>query len=433
MGHQSHLKELILGITTGALAPSAQVRAMGDVLPKSRSLTALLKESAILGKLPTASPSSNLVEATRRASDVVLAARRDHERLAAWAKPFGDLNMTAWVSPREVAGLAAIARAQIWSDRLSGVSPTQLAGMMKNAKLVSEELSAIARATTDLGIAGLATADMQALFKSHRALEGTALKMSVFAGGLDVFGARGLASQSAFDSLFGAWRTRPGLPPAFWHDRLVRRGFYREADVDAGLVDANNGALLEILIESGVVEGNTSGKVITAQIQAGPVNVRVTASRPRVGAYRAISAFEVALRGFVAAKLEVAHRAAGADGRLWFNQRIPGNVKQRVRERRDAAKAAGEPMAHSLSFVDLGDFIAIVTQNINWSVFEPVFGSREGFRVDIERLNNIRRPAAHPRPIDPVQLAEAILTIHRLTAMIERDGGWDAAWDDDEA
>jgi len=187
-----------------------------------------------------------------------------------------------------------------------------------------------------------------------------------------------------------------------------------------------------MLVEAGVVEGRREEGRTTAVVDAGPISVRVTAARPRQGATRVLAAFELGLRGFVEARLRAAMAEAGENPDKWFKQRIPGDVAKRARQRREAARLAGEPPAPPIAFVDLGDFIDIVTQGKNWPVFEAVFGSAEAFRVDIARLNAIRRPIAHLRPIDPVQLAETTLTVARLTRAITLDGGWEAAWDDED-
>lgn len=357
--------------------------------------------------------------------------------LADWAKPFGGGGIDKWAGLQEPSGIAAARRSLLWADGVGGRTAADLAGILKAPAGFATSLGSLTSAASAAAASravGLPshTPNLDRLLERHRGLEGAALKMSLFAGGLDVLGARNPASESASRALLGEWRTRPGLPSDFWRDRQVRARHYREADVDPGLVDADNATLIEVLVESGVVEGDRKGGTVTAVIQAGPVTVRVTAARPRLGAYRAISAFEIALRAFVAAKIEAAVMAADEEPKGWFRRRMPADVLKRVRERREDAKRAGEAPAAQIAYVDLGDFIPIVTQNANWPIFEPVFGSREAFKVDMERLNAIRRPTAHPRPIDAVQLTEATFTIHRLTLLIESDGGWDPAWKDDE-
>lgn len=122
------------------------------------------------------------------------------------------------------------------------------------------------------GIAG--TGDLAARASRGIELSGirdaTTLRMSAFAGALDTFGPRALLGQAAFDALLGTWHTRPDLPPAFWRDRPTRERLYHDADVDPGLVDADSSAVVEVLVDSGVVEGKrtrTGVKAITTEIR----------------------------------------------------------------------------------------------------------------------------------------------------------------------
>lgn len=333
--------------------------------------------------------------------------------------------------------VAGIMRRQNWSRY---IEQSTVAGVMRSLGMgtVGEELRRLASGAALIGGGAVAAAaahqpsTVAAMMAREAALSATSLKFATFAGGLEVLGPRASTTLAAYEALMGGWRTRSDLPASFWRDREARRRAYREADVDPGLVETEAPALVEVLIDSGVVEQDEDRGRKVAIVRAGPIDVRVSASRPRLGAYRAISAFEVALRGFAAARIEASETEAGGSPRGWFRRRMPGEVLKRVRDRREAARAAGEEPARQIDYVDLGDFIAIAEQKPNRPVFERAFGSLEGFKVDMMRLNAIRRPTAHPRPIDPVQLAEAVLTISRLTSAMERDGGWDPVWDDKE-
>jgi hypothetical protein len=262
--------------------------------------------------------------------------------------------------------------------------------------------------------------------------DATALKLSAFGGSLDLFGPRAPAGQAAFDALFGRWHMRSDLPAGFFRDPAVRARTYRDAEVDAGLVDASSAEVVELLVESGAVAGERTGGRTRAVVEIGPLRMTVTAGRARHDAYRAIDGFEVALRAFVAAKLAEACEADGQDPTKWFTARVPGNiVGDAMRVRRDACKA-GEPKQPLINFTNLGELITIITTNRNWTaVFEPVFADCDGFKADLQRLTAHRRPAMHARPIDGPRLAEILLMIRRLIASMEADGNWDAGWDDD--
>lgn len=142
---------------------------------------------------------------------------------------------------------------------------------------------------------------------------------------------------------------------------------------------------------------------MTAVVEAGPVKLRIMASRPKMGAFGAIDAFENALRAFVSAKLEA------IAGPIWFKQRVPGDVTTRAKERRREAMRAGEPQLSLIHYTDLGDLIGVILRKNNWGkMFETVFDRAEWLKVDLERLNTHRRPTMHSRPIEPVQLCEIV-------------------------
>ena len=355
--------------------------------------------------------------------------------LDAWAKPLGGIDVARWAQLNTIGGnLSSIDRGARWARGIGGGSLADLASAQVPRGLLADQIGAVSRAAdTALGrLAGFnpsLTSNLDTLLKRHHDFAPTVRKLSLFAGALDVVGP-GVATNAAFEALLGGWHSRNDLPAEFWRRPEQRTRFYREADVDAGLIDADNAELVEMLIETGVVDGDVRNGRATAVVEAGPIKVRVSAARPRQGAARVLAAFELGMRGFVEMKLRAAMEAAGENPDKWFNQRMPGDIVKRARERRAAARLAGEPPSPPIAFVDLGDFIDIITQGKNWPVFEPVFGSLEGFRVDLGRLNALRRPIAHVRAIDPVQLAETTLTVARLTRSITLDGGWDAAWDD---
>ena len=418
-------------LASGSLATSTVGSFLG---PDTSALAALTK--GVIGSIG------------QGVADRFLADQRDRDRrlaglagftgraaLDAWAKPLGGIDVARWAQLGTICGkLSSIDRDARWARGIGG-SLADLASAQVPRGLLADQVGAVSRAA-DAVLGRLAspnpslTSNFDALLKRHHDFAPTARKLSLFAGALDVLGP-GVATTAAFESLLGGWRSRNDLPVEFWRRPEQRARFYREADVDAGLIDADNAELVEMLIETGVVDGNIRNGRATAVVEAGPIKVRVSAARPRQGAARVLAAFELGMRGFVEMKLRAAMEAAGENPDKWFNQRMPGDIVKRARERRTAARLAGEPPSPPIAFVDLGDFIDIVTQGKNWPVFEPVFGSAEGFRVDLGRLNALRRPIAHVRSIDPVQLAETTLTVARLTRSITLDGGWDAAWDDD--
>jgi hypothetical protein len=357
---------------------------------------------------------------------------------------FADLVGTSGLLARSAAGATlpnviqealraqTAARASLWASNIDAHSSKALAAALNVSRGIDGQLDRLTRAAAGIVRAGELAPALSGRRALDRHSDATALKLSAFGGSLDLFGPRARAGQAAFDSLFGRWHMRSDLPAGFFRDPAVRTRTYRDADVDAGLVDASSAEVVELLVESGAVGGEYAGGRTRAVVEIGPLRMTVTAGRARHDAYRAIDGFEVALRAFVAIKLAAASEADGQDPAKWFTTRVPGNiVGDAMRVRRDAYKA-GEPKQPLINFTNLGELITIITTNRNWTaVFEPVFADRDGFKVDLQRLTAHRRPVMHARPIDGPRLAEILLMIRRLIASMEADSNWDTGWDDD--
>ncbi|MBB2961928.1 Swt1 family HEPN domain-containing protein [Methylobacterium sp. R2-1] len=328
---------------------------------------------------------------------------------------------------------SALARTQRWADALIK-SPTRDyaellgIGVRCNENFTALHLAAgrIAAATAGLDASSYAARSV-ALGGDLAGMGATATKMSLFSASLDVLGPGAGSSQAAYAALLGSYETSAMLARPYWRDPRERARYYRDQDVDEGLIDADNATTVAVLIDSGVVEGRrTRAGTLTAIVEAGPVKVRIVANRPKMGAFAAIDTFENALRAFVAAKL------AALQGQAWFKQRVPGDTVKRAKDRRKEALRAGEPSLDLIHYTDLGDLIGVITRNDNWTeLFEAVFDRAEWLKVDLERLNAFRRPTMHSRPVDPVQLCEIVFTIRRLVGWMERDSEWDRGWDAD--
>jgi len=333
----------------------------------------------------------------------------------------------------DLGGIGALARSHHWARALSQHSDIQIAKTFGTDLAVGIDMGRLQKAATDI-LDATQFSNIRNLIEGSKiettlraGLAETSLKMSLFASVTDAFGPNAAGSSAAFASLLGSYRSRLDYRPSFWRNAEERSRIYRETDVDDGLIDADTAATLEVLIESGAVEGRIGRNgTVAAIIEAGPIRMRITAGRTRLGAYQAIDAFEISLRAFVSTKLEA---ALGAD---WFKHRVPGDIAKRAKERKREAMRSGEPSAHPIHFVDLGDLIPIITRRDNWGeTFEAVFDRIEGLKVDLERLTAIRRPVMHARTVDSVQLCELVLTIQRLTRWMEMNGDWDLGWDAD--
>lgn len=253
----------------------------------------------------------------------------------------------------------------------------------------------------------------------------TQIKMSVLAGVSETFDRSNRVQFDAYHSLFGEWRTRVDLPEVFWRDGRARKRMYREADVDEGLIVAQPGMALEIMIESGLTAGLRSEADAVAVVTLGEVSMTIRSRGASKDAYALVGRFEQELRAYVGRKLE---ERFGPD---WFRLRA-SNLVGKAKETRKAAMARGEAFAPLVNFTELGELSGIVQNTKNWDeVFGDVFVEKTEFDHDMQKLIALRRPTMHIRRIDGVRLVEVICVTKRLSEQMEDDGAWKVAAESD--
>lgn len=261
-------------------------------------------------------------------------------------------------------------------------------------------------------------------FESNLAV--TQLRMAALAGVDDVFGSSSQMHLAAYQTLFGHWHTRPDLPPDFWIDRRAREEMYREADVDAGLIEAEPSTALEVMVESGLVRGFRGETGIVALITIGDTTISIMAGDTATSAFNVLRTFELQLRSFIEKKLR-----PHFDGENWF-KRAASNLVGQAKDARRKALARGEQGQSLIHYTDLGDLANIIQNDINWRLtFNDVFENKAAFQLDMGRIVGLRHAVAHMREIDPALLTEMACVIHRLNRQMSDDGAWKIAADSD--
>ena len=332
--------------------------------------------------------------------------------LAALAGPFGDIAKTSqWASTLGRIGTPDF-------TKLLGGGLGTAVDDMRNAiakNFVGSAAIDQARMSSMLGLSARFEADFAA----------TQLKMSALAGVGEAFGRRSPFQLDAYHSLFGEWRTRVDLPENFWRDGRVRKRVYREAEVDEGLVVAQPGMALEIMIESGLTAGLRSEANAVAVVTLGEVSMTVRSRGTSKDAYALVGRFEQELRAYVERKLEERF------GPHWFKLRA-SNLIGKAKEIRKAAMARGEAFATLVHFTELGELSSIVQSMKNWDeVFGDVFVEKTEFDHDMQKVIVVRRPTMHMRRIDGVRLVEVICVMLRLSEQMADDGAWKLAAESD--
>jgi hypothetical protein len=332
--------------------------------------------------------------------------------LASLAGPFGD-----------------IAKTSQWASTLGRIDTPEI------TKLLGDGLGAAVGGMRDeiaknfVGSAAINQAKMSAMLGLTARFEAdfaaTQLKMSALAGIGEAFDRRSHFQLDAYHSLFGEWRTRVDLPENFWRDGRVRKRMYREAEVDEGLVVAQPGMALEIMIESGLTAGLRSEANAVAVVTLGEVSMTVRSRGTSKDAYALVGRFEQELRAYVERKLE---ERFGPD---WFKLRA-SNLIGKAKEIRKAAMARGEVFAPLVNFTELGELSGIIQSTKNWDdVFGDVFVEKTEFDHDMQKLIAVRRPTMHMRRIDGVRLVEVICVMQRLSEQMADDGAWKLAAESD--
>ena len=321
--------------------------------------------------------------------------------------------------------LAEVTRANQWASHLAGARGTDFAAFTGLRSPIAEEIERIQLAASNMLNASTETDRLRLSatlgLDTGMAAEmvATRSKLSALAGAGDVLGFEARTSFNAYEQVFGGWHTRPDLPQRFWRDPAMRRRRYQKAQVDPGLIETTPAVAVEVVIESGFATGFSEGGTSVALLDIAGLSMQIRSSNFGVDAFRAIGAFEQALRLFIAGKLE---ELAGPQ---WFKQRVDGETRKKARDNRAAAMANGEKDKTLIAYLDLGDLIAILLRKDNWDgTFGHVFPNRQRLEFDLQALVASRRPTMHARNVDAVRLVELICIIRRLTQWIEDDGEW---------
>ena len=360
-----------------------------------------------------------------------------HRALTDFGKPYGVLAKAVSAIEEQnrafpkslVASLGGsignIARVNQWTGTLGKIEPPEITKLYPKLPNVAAEVvrlhdSVLKSLTGPIGADQVRISALLGLNHEFSAgLEITRLKMSAFAGVTDRLGTWTRASDEAYRSLFGEWRTRPDLPESYWRDARVRRRMYDAAEVDPGLAGAGLKVAVEVVVESGLASGARLEANAVAVIALGDVSMTIHSTDTRGDAYKVLERFEVELRAYITRKL------SGKFGPDWFKLRVDGNVAGDAKRIRKQALERGEDPMPLINYTELGHLASIIGGRKNWDeVFGDVFINAVEFDLDMQKLIAVRRPTMHVRPIDGVRLVELICVVQRLSRQMENDGDW---------
>ncbi len=186
----------------------------------------------------------------------------------------------------------------------------------------------------------------------------------------------------------GDWRNPIEWPQAIFTDSNIRHEFYVGIGLNQRLTDFPTATFNE---------GATRAGLVT---EVPPIGIDLILEADEPGfernnaAHDRLQRFETWLRRFIN------HKMTEVFGTNWVKQRVPGEIWQRWKEKREQAIAQGGPGHHLLAYADFTDYVPIIIRKDNWSsIFREVFQRQELVAELFQRLYPIRICTMHARII----------------------------------
>lgn len=178
------------------------------------------------------------------------------------------------------------------------------------------------------------------------------------------------------------------------HDTQLRLDLYARLGFDSRLASIPDAAFSEVLYKTDLLHAGLFAPGFSDPEPEEDEDADEFSLRSRlVAAYSIFSRVEAETRRFIVVTLSAGH------GPKWQKQRVGGRLLQEWRNKRDAAVKNGEIERPLIEYAGFSDCSEVMARNDNWPLFEPRFGNRESMQESFRRLNVLRLPIAHTRPI----------------------------------
>jgi hypothetical protein len=180
---------------------------------------------------------------------------------------------------------------------------------------------------------------------------------------------------------------KPSEAPSEVETVQVREARFDEAGRDRELIAFPPPAYGQILISAGYA-------IAFPQAPAGVIEeglVETVRFSPETGAI--LQSLEAHLRAHITAKMH------SIEGEAWIKRRVPFELREKWKEGREAAKAAGKPVFALINYSNFMDLGSVITTGNNWTIFQSEFTNKDNLLVGLRRLYYIRNDIAHSRPI----------------------------------
>ncbi|MGH9629809.1 MAG: Swt1 family HEPN domain-containing protein, partial [Bryobacteraceae bacterium] len=213
-------------------------------------------------------------------------------------------------------------------------------------------------------------------------------------------------------SSLGRWTS---IPTEAEEDSLKREKFYEQHGLDTNLIAIPEPAFTEALETTGIVNVELLSPDVdriefdVEQQELTPEEAPLFGRMARAASL--LQVFEFKLREYL-------HRVMTERcGNDWEKARSPENgaAYQRWKEKRERAVRNGEEALDLIYYADFTDYANMITRRDNWrEVFSAVFLDQTDVQVSFRRLEPLRVPAMHSRPLNKTDL----LTIGTETTRI---------------
>jgi len=204
------------------------------------------------------------------------------------------------------------------------------------------------------------------------------------------------AAADILRSALGDWRLPVALPTNVFDDIAARTTLYGDRGLNPALTAFPAEAFKQGLSIAGLrrapppfvtpylTDIDTDGEDADQEIGFHRTNA----------AHRRLLRFETQLRQFIDDRMKASF------GEHWIKHNVPGSMRQAWQDKKQVARANGEPDQPLIAYADFTDYVPIITQRNNWAaLFSSVFGRAELVKESFQRLYPIRRCAMHARII----------------------------------
>ena len=184
----------------------------------------------------------------------------------------------------------------------------------------------------------------------------------------------------------GDWRDPIIWPEEIFENPVARSSFYLDLGFNPTLTDFPASAFQEGLSIAGLSDVSETDNQETSFDDDGLVRTKQ--------AFERLQHFEIALRRFIEKQM------ISTFGQSWIKQKIPGEMKASWEDKKEKARAAGEPERPLIEYADFTDYQKIIERKDNWqNVFGAVFKRPALIQESLQRLYPIRICTMHARII----------------------------------